>query len=59
MDVKQTCISTLRFIENDGNAVYHCMKDKEVIIHWGLKEVVMSEKEAQTLCTMIKTLTDT
>ena len=43
-------------IEYDGNMVGLFQDEQKFVIHWGLKEVVMTKDEALDLCSKIKAL---
>lgn len=44
------------FIEHSENLVGYFTDEHRLIIHWGLKELVMSKEEATNLIDMINTL---
>jgi hypothetical protein len=57
-EIKQNNIIPMISIEYDGNMVGLFQDEQKFVIHWGLKEVVMTKDEALDLCSKIKALAE-
>ena len=57
-EIKQNSIIPMLSIEYNDNMVGFFQDEQKFVIHWGLKEVVMTKDEALDLCSKIKTLVE-
>ena len=57
-EIKQNSFIPMISIEYDGNMVGLFQDEQKFVIHWGLKEVVMTKDEALDLCSKIKALAE-
>ena len=57
--IKQNSIIPMIFIEYNDNMVGFFQDEQKFVIHWGLKEVVMTKDEALDLCNKLKLLLNT
>ena len=53
-EIKQNSIIPMISIEYNDNMVGFFQDEQKFVIHWGLKEVVMTKDEALDLCSKIK-----
>ena len=56
--IQQNSIIPMISIEYNGNMVGLFQDEQKFVIHWGLKEVVMTKDEALDLCSKIKALAE-
>jgi hypothetical protein len=57
-EIKQNSIIPMLSIEYNDNMVGFFQDEQKFVIHWGLKEVVMTKDEAWDLCSKIKALVE-
>ena len=57
-EIKQNSIIPMISIEYDNNMVGFFQDEQKFVIHWGLKELVMTKDEALDLCSKIKALVE-
>ena len=57
-EIKQNSIIPMLSIEYNDNMVGFFQDEQKFVIHWGLKELVMTKNESLYLCSKIKALVE-